>query len=205
MGKLLRHRQTKGPVSARLHLNCRATPRLHPIVRLVVGCYAMKPLIVLAFLSGAAVLIGQSDKSAPEPKFSELWQEDRARLDHQRALIAAAGKQRYGTAALSRTKRDLPIIQRLFDDKAFKKSQTYELQCLGVVFGDVLASELPLRWMMITDEYGTDPTLRFRNTSININALTMISKRVERDEPLDVSRLLQQNREALAEAEKTLR
>jgi hypothetical protein len=29
MGKLLRHRQTKGPVSARLYLNCRATPRLH--------------------------------------------------------------------------------------------------------------------------------------------------------------------------------
>src|ERR1019366_2223363 len=28
-GKLLRHRQTKGPVSARLYLNCRATPRLH--------------------------------------------------------------------------------------------------------------------------------------------------------------------------------
>jgi len=29
MVRLLRHRQTKGPVSARLHLNCRATPRLH--------------------------------------------------------------------------------------------------------------------------------------------------------------------------------
>lgn len=99
----------------------------------------------------------------------------------------------------------MPIIQRLLDDKAFKKSQTYELQCLGVVFGDVLASELPLRWMMITDEYGTDPTLRFKNTSININALTMISKRVERDEPVDVSQLLQQNREALAEAEKRFR
>jgi hypothetical protein len=74
-----------------------------------------------------------------------------------------------------------------------------------VVFGDVLASELPLRWMMITDEYGTDPTLRFKNTSTNINALTMISKRVERDEPVDVFRLLQQNREALAEAEKRFR
>lgn len=99
----------------------------------------------------------------------------------------------------------MPIIQRLLDDKAFKKSQTYELQCLGVVLGDVLASELPLRWMMITDGYGTDPTLRFKNTSININALTMISKRVERDEPVDVSQLLQQNREALAEAEKRFR
>jgi hypothetical protein len=44
---------------------------------------------------------------------------------------------------------------RLIDDTVFKKSQTYELQSLGIVFGDVLASELPLRWVMITDEYGT--------------------------------------------------
>src|ERR1035441_3430285 len=35
MGKLLRHRQTKGPVSARLYLNCRATPRLHLVDPLV--------------------------------------------------------------------------------------------------------------------------------------------------------------------------
>ena len=166
----------------------------------------MKSLILLTLLSGAAVLSGQSaNNSAPEPKFSELSPEDGRRLDQQREMVAAAAKQRYGTAALSRTKRDLPIIQRLLDDKAFKKSQTYQLQCLGVVFGDVLASELPLRWMMITDEYGTDPTLRFKNTNININALTMISKRVERDEPVDVSQLLQQNREALAEAEKRFR
>ena len=31
MVRLLRHRQTKGSVSARLHLNRRATPRLHLI------------------------------------------------------------------------------------------------------------------------------------------------------------------------------
>ena len=166
----------------------------------------MKPLILLVFLSGAGLLVGQSaSDSGPEPKFSELSHEDGERLDRQRELVAAAAKQRYGTAALSRTKRDLPIIQRLFDDKVFKKSQTYELQSLGVVFGDVLASELPLRWVMITDEYGTDPTLRFKNTSVNINALTMISKRVERDEPVDVFRLLQKNREALSEAAKRFR
>ena len=70
-------------------------------------------------------------------------------------------------------------------------NRCHELQCLGVVFGDVLASELPLRWVMISDEYGTDATLRLKNTSTNINALTMISKRVERDEPVDVFRLLQ--------------
>src|SRR5258705_8485458 len=118
----------------------------------------MKPLILLAFLSWAGLLFGQSaHDDAPEPKFSELSHGDSERLDQQRALVAAAAKRRYGTAVLSRTKRDLPILQRLIDDKVFKKSQTYELQSLGVVFGDVLASELPLRWVMITDEYGTDP------------------------------------------------
>ena len=166
----------------------------------------MKPLILLAFLSGVGLVFGQSAHDhAPEPKFSELSRGDSDRLDQQRALVAAAAKRRYGTAALSRTKTDLPILQRLIDDKVFEKSQSYELQSLGVVFGDVLASELPLRWVMITDEYGTDPTLRFKNTSININALTMISKRVERGEPVDVSSLVEKNREALSEAEKKFR
>jgi len=84
----------------------------------------------------------------------------------------------------------------------FKKSQTYELQCLGVAFGDVLASELPLRWVMVTDEYGTDPTLRFKETTLQINALTMISKRVKRDEAVNLSELLHVTREQLAHHEK---
>ena len=163
----------------------------------------MKPLILFTFLSGAGLIFGQSARdSTSEYKFSELSHEDSERLDQQRALVAATAKQRYGTVSLSRTKKDLPILQRLIDDKVFKKSQAYELQSLGVVFGDVLASELHLQWVMITDGYGTDPTLRLKNTSVNINALTMISKRVERDEPVDVFSLLQKNREALAEAEK---
>ena len=129
--------------------------------------------MLMAFLSGVGLLFGQSvHDSAAEPKFSELSHSDSERLDHQRALVAAAAKQKYGAAALTRSKRDLPILQRLIDDNVFSKSQTYELQSLGVVFGDVLASELSLRWVMITDEYGSDPTLRFKNTSININALT---------------------------------
>jgi len=171
----------------------------------MVRCWAVKFLILIALSSGMGLLFSQSNQAAPEPKFTELSLQDKARLDQQRVLVAAAAKQRYGISALSRTKKDLPILQRLIDDKVFKKSQTYEWQSLGVVFGDVLASELPLRWVMITDEYGTDPTLRFKNTSININALTMLSKRVERDESVDVFSLLQTNREALSDAQKRFR
>ena len=151
-------------------------------------------------------LFGQSSrKVASSPKFTQLSREDSARLEQQRAVVAAAAKQRYGTTALTRTKSDLPVLQKLIDDRVFNKSQTYELQSLGVAFGDVLASELPLRWVMVTDEYGTDPTLRFKNTSLNVNALTMISKRVERDETVNVSGLLRITREQLAGYEKKSR
>jgi|SRR6185312_337391 len=156
----------------------------------------MKHLAWISLLALTGLLFGQP----PEPKLSELTGKDRERLDQQRAVVAAAAKERYGIATLTGTKKDLRVLQRLLDDKVFTKSQTYELQSLGVAFGDVLTNELPLRWVMITDEYGTDPTLRFRNTSTTINALTIISKRVERDEPVNVFWLLNKTREALATA-----
>ena len=80
--------------------------------------------MLLAFLSGTALIFGQARNSAPEPTFSELTHEDSKRLDQQRVVVAAAVKQRYGTESLSRTKNDLPILQRLIDDKVYKKSHT---------------------------------------------------------------------------------
>ncbi|MGA8202371.1 MAG: DUF3806 domain-containing protein [Candidatus Sulfotelmatobacter sp.] len=96
----------------------------------------------------------------------------------------------------------MPILQGLIDEGAFSKSETYELQSLGVAFGDVLVSELPLRWVKVTDEFGTDPTLRFKQTTLQINALTMISKRVEKDEPVNLSDLLRLTREQLGHPSK---
>jgi hypothetical protein len=131
------------------------------------------------------------------PKFSELSHEDRTRLEQRRAIAAAAANQRYGTSSLRKTAADLSVLQRLIDDKVFSKTQTYELQSLGITFGDVLASELPLRWVMVTAEYGTDPTLRFRATTVQINALTMISRRIEKNEDVNLSELLRITRGAL--------
>jgi hypothetical protein len=51
--------------------------------------------------------------------------------------------------------------------------------------------------MMVTDEYGTDPTLRFENATAQINALTMISKRFENGEGVDLRELFRKTREQL--------
>ncbi len=160
-------------------------------------------LLIIGFLSFFGCSKREAAPSAT-PKFTQLSREDASRLEKQRGVVAAIAKQRYGTAALTRNKADLVVLQRLLDDRVLAKTQTYELQCLGIVFGDVLASELPLRWMMITDEYGTDPTLRYKDTTIQINALTMISKRVESDEDVDVATMLRMIGEQIAQLENEL-
>jgi hypothetical protein len=145
---------------------------------------------------------GQSGgKPLPMPQYHDLLPEDKSRLDRQRAIVAAAAK-RYGAGKLAGTRDDLPILQKMINDRVFSKSQTYELQSLGVVFGDVLANELPLRWVIVSDEFGTDPTLRYKQTMTQINALTMISKRIERDEPVDLAELLRITREQLNRIER---
>ena len=162
----------------------------------------MKILLLITLFS----VLGLSKQETPKPlppRFNELSQDDIARLDRQRAVIAARAKQRYGTPALKKDASDLAVLQRLIDDKAFAKTATYELQSLGVAFGDVMASEFPLKWAMVTDEYGTDPTLRFKNTTLQINALTMISQRVERGESVDLDYLLQATGEYLRRFSKT--
>jgi hypothetical protein len=107
-------------------------------------------------------------------------------LAKQLAFTRQIVKQRFGLALPSGVSA-LNAIQRLLDEKVFSADQTWELQALGVVLGTVLVDEVTgLDWAIVDDEYGRDPTLRYRDTSIQINVLTMISKRVEDGAPVDV-------------------
>jgi hypothetical protein len=160
----------------------------------------MRAAFILVVLLGFTSSCSKSQVTTSSmPKFNELSDADRVRLDQQRTIVAAAAKQKYGTGGLTKTVADLPVLQRLIDDNVFNKTQTYELQSLGVAFGDVLAKELPLSWVMVTDEYGTDPTLRYKDKPVNINALTMISKRIERGEVVNLVQLLQITRDQLSQ------
>jgi hypothetical protein len=60
-----------------------------------------------------------------------------------------------------------------------------------VTFGDALAQELGLRWIMVEDEYGRDPALKLDGTCVLVFPLTSISKRVERGEQVDAYQLFE--------------
>ena len=75
---------------------------------------------------------------------------------------------------------------------------TLKLQCLGIAFGDALAQELGLTWVIVEDDYGRDPALILEGTSIVSFPLTAISKRVQAGETVDVRSLFRSACETIA-------
>ena len=137
----------------------------------------------LAAISLAATM---ACMAADDQKITPLGPADRNRLAAQRAVVERflgdeASKRNYATAP-----GKLGLLRALLEQRVFKPSQTYELQCMGIVLGDAFAQELKMEWIMVQDAYGRDPALRVPDTSIIIFPLTMISKRVERGEAVDV-------------------
>jgi hypothetical protein len=125
----------------------------------------------------------------PEQKITAFTEADQKRLADQRAVIEKFladedSKKKYKTAA-----GKLGTIRVVLQASVFKREQTYELQCLGIVLGDAFVQELGMEWIMVEDEYGRAPAVRMPNTSIILYPLTMISKRVERGEQVDVFEL----------------
>jgi hypothetical protein len=117
--------------------------------------------------------------TAPNP-------EDQRRLRDQRAVVEKyladeTSRQKYQTAA-----GKLGLIRAVLSANVFMPTQTYELQCLGTVLGDAFVQELKMEWILVEDGSGRDPAVRLPGTSIILYPLTMISKRIERGDKVDV-------------------
>jgi hypothetical protein len=143
----------------------------------------IKTLLVAVGLLSAPAYAGQM-------KFAPIPVSIAAEMDKQRAYVSALVAKNLPGKRLKKSKEDFVILQAIVDMKLLNKQQTWELQALGVCFGDALVDYIPgLKWSLITDEYGTDPTLQFKDTTTQFNALTMLSKRIEDGRDIDVVHL----------------
>lgn len=125
----------------------------------------------------------------PEQKVSLPGPADLETLSVQRSVVERYlgdddTRRKYVTAA-----GKLGVLRALLAQGVFKSNQTYELQCMGVVLGDVFVQELRMEWVVVEDEYGRDAAVRMPGTSIIIFPLTMISKRLEDRKAVDVFEL----------------
>ena len=93
-------------------------------------------------------------------------------------------------SGLDGTQADLVRFQRLLDSGSIAREATYTLQSLGIAFGKVFVNANPgYDWWMVEDEYGRDPAIRYEQSSLLSFPKTMISKRIEDGETVDILEL----------------
>jgi hypothetical protein len=102
--------------------------------------------------------------------------------------------------ALAGTVADLAALQKVIDSKIVEPEATYSLQALGLAFGKVfIGTQENYDWWMVEDEYGRDPAIRYKQTTLLLFPKTMISKRVEDGEQVDVVEIFEGLKEMVRE------
>ena len=141
----------------------------------------------------ARVVLDQAQRTmlreSPESSVGALDPRDRRKLEKQRGLVGTAASRHVGNAPRGGDLGDLRILQSLVDQRVFATDQVYELQALGVVLGDVMAEQLGLSWVIVDDRYGRTRALQYGDREDVFFPVTMISKRYEKNIPVDVDEL----------------
>ena len=123
----------------------------------------------------------------PGQIFERLTPDDEERLRTQRAVIERyLDNDEKSRISYSQAPGKLRLLRAILKAKTIDVSNTYGLQCMGVVFGDAIVQECGWLWRMVEDEYGRDPCVKVPGSSMILFPLTMISKRIERGEEVDV-------------------
>lgn len=151
----------------------------------------------MVLLVGATASCGPDDsrsaagwKQVPRPlnqTVTVATAADQERLDEQRAVV----RRFLGDDAETLRKFETPAgklgaLRAILEQNVFAAHQTRELQCLGIVLGDVFVEKMGWEWVIVQDEHGRDPGVRVPGTSTILFPMTMISKRMERGEEVDV-------------------
>lgn len=123
-----------------------------------------------------------------EQKIEPLSPEDVARVEKQRGWVRdhyePHTQQQYETL-----EGKLKLLETILKNRWVEPAETWKLQSLGATLGDALAQKMGLSWVAVEDEHGRDPALNDPGTTIIMFPLTMISKRVERGETVDIRAL----------------
>lgn len=125
-----------------------------------------------------------------EPRtVEELGTSEKIKSQRQRELADEMARRHLGTPIRGGEILDLVTIQRLLDGNSIRKEDVFEQQTLGLAFGDVLAQQLDLYWVVVDDDYGRSRALRWKKEQDLFFPVTMFSKRIAQGRPVEVDEL----------------
>ena len=83
------------------------------------------------------------------------------------------------------------LLQEIIDSKEIGIEETVKLQCLGTYFGQAIIDHTGWDWKVYEDEYGSDLAIQVPHKRAWIFPVTIISKRIEDGEEVNVLELFQ--------------
>lgn len=103
-------------------------------------------------------------------------------VDSQRVVQDILGQ------VLGTSQEDIQKLQAVVDSGAIEREATWALQSLGIAFGKIFVDyNEGYDWWMVEDDYGRDVCVRYRDTTLLFFPQTMISKRVESGEDVNIA------------------
>ena len=128
------------------------------------------------------------DESGIQP----LDTSEQALNKRQQEEIQHIVKQNFGPIELKGDKTELRLLQKILDKGLIDKEDTFDLQALGVVLGNIIAKNLYLEWVSFEDQYGKSRALRYQQSEDVLFPITMISRRYQNDLDCDIQQLYDQ-------------
>lgn len=138
---------------------------------------------ILIFLTSLLIMdsVVASDQKVLSLSPADLMDQAKHRAVVEKYLSKDDLHGKYLTAA-----GKLGVLRALLQANIFTAKQTYELQSMGIVLGDAFVQDMGFKWVVVQDSLGCDPALQYKDSKVLLFPLTMISKRVERGEEVDV-------------------
>jgi hypothetical protein len=140
--------------------------------------YLLLLVLPLAFNSHAKEPL-ISDGKAPKPyKLSEFNWQDKELIKSQTEKINELGKFKLGQPVRG-TLDDIGLLQRIIYRGLIKKTDTIQLQAMGIVLGNLMVKEFKLEWMVLEDSLGRSRAVCAPESQECLFPVTLLSKRIE--------------------------
>ena len=83
------------------------------------------------------------------------------------------------------TREDIPTLHSLLAKGPFGDDPASELLLFGTAFGEVLAAEIQMNWVVYEDARGAEFALQYKDLPLFVFPRDMLLKRVEKGERID--------------------
>ncbi|HIG43591.1 MAG: DUF3806 domain-containing protein [bacterium] len=113
-------------------------------------------------------------------------------MDAQRLMAKDLLARKVGVINVRGNKQDIASLQQIIDRRGVRSDQIDEWQAMGVLFGDIIATEFNMVWVRYEDKFGIAKALRWRETDNFVFPVPIFSKRVQYLEKIDVQAIYDQ-------------